>query len=1040
MLYLSFIINYNWLVGAILKSLFISMAKRNKKGYVAEKIVWEAVKKTFAERECFAYWSFPIFNQKYNSRTEPDILIVDKDLGMTIIEVKGITIETIVSIQGHQWNYQNYYIDKGDPYQQAEHQMFSLMDWMPKMHNKFTKRVLVALPYITRAEWAEKGFDKLPSNPPIIFKDDLTKEELLGNISSVFLKRAQESLLDEDWAQCYELLNGTSVEVKENNEPVYSLLYIPSKPEDIERNHQYFLSLLQKGIKIMILSPYQRLQHWFKPVLFKPFEKAYLFQYIYADISFSIEQPIQIIDGEGIDEQFEAQWLKRFPSFNREQYKAEHAPIDDNLMIKAGAGTGKTTVMIQRIMFLLAMVPNIQLKDIVMITFTKESAREMKQRLKKELVARQHVTKQPIYLQFAEQLKEMNVSTIHAFAKSLLQELGFVLGFGRNVRLTSFTEKRREIISKVLDEYVTLNDAENVKIQYNNKTLRNYERQKIIEAFWNEMESKGLTEGQIEDIIWSTSSEQENNPFAQKTNELFKDVFLRCEKKFNALKTRENAITIGDLVRKISEISNEKPETLKELSYRFGYLFVDEFQDSDDVQIQLVAQLHKMIHAKLFVVGDIKQSIYRFRSADYTAFKRLTKQVKQPFTDEPLRINYRTSSSLLEKLDGTFNKWSQLDYLSYGDNDQLISYIPSTFPNNEFLVKPYVNKDQVKGMLVEEIRHAIACVKNQRPIPEKSKVAVLVRTNEQAKQVYDWLEKNNIAAEMNVGGTFFNTEAVKDFYSLLRALLYPNDVKTILNAFATPYFKDNILVEELVGFEGNNVRILDYLRQNYNLNELLEQHVKKLRYRPVFAVIRQFMRNDIYQNVYSKKISFAEELTDEIRMKCKFDVEKYRTNLNHLMNIIHNKFDSTNATLYMLYKWLEIKIKTDRTEDEPLVDDEQSQNVVEIVTVHKSKGLEYHTVVMPFTTYPFHQEWDEILFDDKKARAGWYIKKLELHNQLYVELNTMETEEIVKEETRLLYVAVTRTRERLIIMQPKYVKENTWSALLKGIKGDALID
>lgn len=1012
------------------------MAKRNKKGYVAEKIVWEALKKTFAERDCLAYWSFPIFNQKYNSRTEPDILIVDKDLGMTIIEVKGITIETIVSIQGHQWKYQNYYINKGDPYQQAEHQMFSLMEWMPQVHNKFTKRVLVALPYITRAEWTEKGFDKLPSNPPIIFKDDLTKEGLLVKISSVFLKQSQQSLLDEDWAQCYQLLNGPKVEGEENTEPKYSLLYIPSTHEDIERKQDYFLTLLQNGVKIIILSSYQRTQDWFDSSLFKAFEKVYLFQYVFADTSFSIEQPIQIIDGEGLDEQFEEQWLKRFPSFNREQYKIEHAPIDDNLMIKAGAGTGKTTVMIQRIMFLLAMVPGIQLKDIVMITFTKESAREMKQRLKKELVARQHVTKLPIYLQFAEQLKEMNISTIHAFANALLQDLGFVLGFGRNVRLTSFTEKRREIIAEVLDEYVILNDPENVKIETNKKALLNYERRKLIEEYWNEMESKGLTEGQIRDLVWA--SEQENNPFAQKTNELFKDVFVSCEQKFNALKKRENAITIGDLVRKISEISNEKPETLKELSYRFGYLFVDEFQDSDDVQIQLVAQLHKMIHAKLFVVGDIKQSIYRFRSADYTAFKRLTKQVKQPFTDEPLRINYRTSSTLLEKLDGAFNKWSKLNYLSYSDNDQLISYIPSTYTNNEFLVKPYINKDQVKEMLVEEIRHAMACVKNQKPIPEKSKVAVLVRTNEQAKQVYDWFEENNIAAEMNVGGTFFNTEAVKDFYSLLKALLYPNDVKAILNAFATPYFKDNILVEELMVFEGNNAKILDYLRQNNNLNEQLEQHVKRLRYRPVFAVIRQFMSNDIYQNVYSKKVTFVEELTDKIRMKCKFEVEKYRTDLNHLMNIIHNKFDSTNATLYSLYKWLEIKIKTDRTEDEPLVDDEQSQDVVEIVTVHKSKGLEYHTVVMPFTTYPFHQEWDEILFDDKKERAGWYIKKLELHNQLFVDLNTMETEEIVKEETRLLYVAVTRARERLIIMQPKYVKENTWSALLKGIEGGCI--
>lgn len=172
------------------------------------------------------------------------------------------------------------------------------------------------------------------------------------------------------------------------------------------------------------------------------------------------------------------------------------------------------------------------------------------------------------------------------------------------------------------------------------------------------------------------------------------------------------------------------------------------------------------------------------------------------------------------------------------------------------------------------------------------------------------------------------------------------------------------------------------------------------------------------------------EPTDKEKAKVKFEVQKYQTNLNHLMNILHQQFDSTNATLYALQTWLGINIKTNREEDEPLVEEIDTEDVVEIVTVHKSKGLEYHTVIMPFTDQPFHFEWDEILFDDKKQKVGWFIEKLKLENDFYEQMNDLETKEIVKEETRLLYVAMTRSRERLVILQPKKPMDETWSMQL----------
>lgn len=284
---------------------------------------------------------------------------------------------------------------------------------------------------------------------------------------------------------------------------------------------------------------------------------------------------------------------------------------------------------------------------------------------------------------------------------------------------------------------------------------------------------------------------------------------------------------------------------------------------------------------------------------------------------------------------------------------------------------------------------------------------------------------------MNVGGTFYNSEAVKDFYVLLSALLYPNDAKSVLNALATPFFKADVMLDELVKCNGDNNQILAFLRDHYSLHKNFEVHVEQLRIKPVFAVIRRFLTSDIFQTLYSKKLALIEgEPTDKEKAKVKFEVQKYQTNLNHLMNILHQQFDSTNATLYALQTWLGINIKTNREEDEPLVEEIDTEDVVEIVTVHKSKGLEYHTVIMPFTDQPFHFEWDEILFDDKKQKVGWFIEKLKLENDFYEQMNDLETKEIVKEETRLLYVAMTRSRERLVILQPKKPMDETWSMQL----------
>ncbi|MEA5537259.1 pentapeptide repeat-containing protein [Crocosphaera sp. XPORK-15E] len=195
--------------------MFITTEPLNVKGEGGEKLVWEAIQSTFYQRKCLAYWRYPIFSQRGKFRKEPDILIADFELGLIIIEVKSITLDQIVNIQGHRWEYQNFYINFGNPYQQGENQLFALLEYLnqePDLKHKVTAKVLVALPFIQQEDWKEKGFDQLPSCPPIIFKNHLfssrSLEQLIQQTSPLI---SGQVLTDQQWELLLSILSGTPV-------------------------------------------------------------------------------------------------------------------------------------------------------------------------------------------------------------------------------------------------------------------------------------------------------------------------------------------------------------------------------------------------------------------------------------------------------------------------------------------------------------------------------------------------------------------------------------------------------------------------------------------------------------------------------------------------------------------------------------------------------------------------------------------------------------------------------------------------------------
>lgn len=189
-----------------------------KPGEKGEKKVWDSIKQAYRDKDnqdkCIAYWRYPLFTKVGENRKEPDILIADKDHGITIIEVKSITIDQLVAVNGHSWEYQNYYEKSGSPYQQAENQLYSLLsafDREVELRRKIKGKVLIALPNISEEEWCAQGFDRLPSVPPIIFSNSLGRATLLRKIENAVNIQSGSEIDEKQWHVISSVLSGSPV-------------------------------------------------------------------------------------------------------------------------------------------------------------------------------------------------------------------------------------------------------------------------------------------------------------------------------------------------------------------------------------------------------------------------------------------------------------------------------------------------------------------------------------------------------------------------------------------------------------------------------------------------------------------------------------------------------------------------------------------------------------------------------------------------------------------------------------------------------------
>ena len=994
----------------------------NKKGSESERFVWERVKEEFQSRIAFGFLNFPMFKDSHQGRKEIDILLVDKGFGVTVIEVKGISIKQIKHITGGVWHCEG--ADgpfKISPYTQAEEQLDMLcndIEKEPLLFRSFTKRVVIALPYITRDQWESRGYSSLLNSPPVLLKEDFMEQGWAQRLESMYLVKAKQDMNERHWDRLnrYFGIDKMAQDDKgflaEEQDNFFSYTFLLKDDTDFYRQMPRIISALEKGKKVYLFTGFDL------PISFREDNHEYIKNFQlqhFVSRGFTSSGMIgSYIDGK-IERNFLVDVLARwFPDFNPGQYETVHAGPEEDLKIMAGAGTGKTHVMIDRIMYLLE-TTDITPKDIVMITFTNSSTDEMRERLLNKMLSMFELTGDSKYLRLLEEVRDMQISTIHAYSKSILTRLAHEIGLGRDVRISSFIMRKKVIVEELADEFFTVHPLKPLI----NLGLSHYEAVNLMIKYWDEMEKKGLTREEIESLDWGSVAD-EGHIMLQ---DLFRYVFAQCEARLDAVKRTENAIDMGDMIRKL-RIFTTRGAVNQLLPNK--YLFVDEFQDSDNTQIELVATLRNELNYRLFVVGDVKQSIYRFRGADYTSFERLDSLVASPLRSLSLNQNYRTSASLLDKMGRMFAAWGEHSekLLPYTDLDRLVG-VESTGMVDQELVIDKVKRKDLNGKIIEKVEQALAEVR-RLSAKENRKVALIVRTNRHAKDVARICEEAGLAVTQNLDGTFFKSDAVRHFKMLLDALLYPHEMKNAIGLLESPYFAYEIPSRTLVGFQGDSERLDTFISSH--IGNDLSGYVRDLRLSPVLSVIQKVitekgLRDNILPYYLHRE---AESTVAEMR------AAQYGLNLSHLMNMLQQRFDASTGTLWAIHQWLSLQIRVNRSENEPMVDDVPDR--IEVTTVHRSKGLEYHTVIMPKMNYCFKVNRTGFYIEEDKGvqsegrKVGWKLKHTS--NSYLKTLESSEGVESKREETRLLYVSMTRAKRRLVVLLPKKFEADSWAGLV----------
>lgn len=780
-----------------------------------------------------------------------------------------------------------------------------------------------------------------------------------------------------------------------------------------------------------------------------------------------------------------------------------------NIIVSAGAGSGKTAVLTQRVITNLK--KGMHINELLILTFTNNAAMEMKTRIKKAILEDDEIKNE------AKLTDSANITTFDAYVLSLVKKyhyllnldsditlidssiikkkkkdfieeifeelftqknekfIKFVTDFGtKNARQTKKTilnldysfdliTKKEDYLNNYIESYYNKNNLDNLFHQFENTLLKRVESiknlllnlsfevdsdyyDKIYKTLEPLLKSSNYQEirsnldfklsplrnasdkakyykEQISKIIKDLKSLTEFHEQVLKDDllktkeyaEVIIEILLKLTQKVNAYKFEYQVFEFNDISKFALKILDENEDIRNELKNYYKEIMIDEYQDTSDVQEQFIKYIE---NNNVYMVGDIKQSIYRFRNANPDIFKIKYDAYKDGNNGFKIDLNknFRSRGEVLDSINQIFNHImdDNIGNANYIKEHQLI------FGNNTFIEEGnnnYNNNLEIYNYLPD-------------PNFTKEEMEAFIIANDIKKKVtsnYEVFDKTLRPCKYS------------DFCILIDRTTAFDTYKKIFDFLNVPiniYKDDNIMISDETSLINNIIKFIINIKNN-RFNEttrfcfasIARSYLYQLDDQTIYDTISQNKINEseIYEIAYNISKNLDSLSNEEIIKKIIYDYKFYDKmiiagNLNYRSIILDNliikfkELNKVNMTIYEINDYLDSLINDEESIKIPALLNKNDS--VTITNIHKSKGLEYKICYFP----SLHKEFNLMDLNNRiifNTKFGLILPNYDNgFKSTFVNFLNKETyiKDEISERIRLLYVALTRAKEKMIMV------------------------
>ncbi len=639
---------------------------------------------------------------------------------------------------------------------------------------------------------------------------------------------------------------------------------------------------------------------------------------------------------------------------NKEQEKAvQHGK--GPLLIIAGAGTGKTTVVTERMRHLITN-EEILPSSILALTFTEKAAYEMQERIDKLL---------------PYGYTNLWINTFHSFCDRILRDEAHHIGLDPSYKLISESEGVLLMQKNIFDLGLNLFRPLGNPTKFLDGLLTHFSR----------LKDEDITPDDY--LNWAKKNK---NTDSEQYIEL-----ANAYKKYEELKVKNSLMDFSDLISNTLKLFRTRKHVLDRYQKQFKFIMVDEFQDTNYAQNEL-AILIAGEDKNITVVADDDQSIYRFRGAAVSNVL----QFKKSFPDAEIITlirNYRSTQTILDSSYQLIQK----------NNPNRLEIVESI---DKKLIAESNSKPQKIDLIYEQRSEdeADEIAKNITELSKKYEykdIAILVRANNHAQLITAALSRHKIPYQFLGPGYLFQQEEIKDLIAYLIFLTNLSDSISLfrvlsMDIFKIPYVELNYLLNFAKKKNLTLFETLENLDQSFLKEETKEKltnfrlmavkHLEKSKNEQAGQILYDFLvESGIYETLNQ---------TDSVK-----DERKVQNIAKFFDRVKNFETERTDANIFTLTEWLNLMLQMG---DSPTAADTdvRDRNAVNILTVHSSKGLEFDVVFLV-----------NLVSDRFPSRER--SEKIPLPPEIIKEKLTSETDFHLEEERRLFYVGMTRAREKL---------------------------